>query len=48
MDAHPKVRTRAVCVYWDIYGSIGAINMCTNFEINWYTIDEFRKHTKID
>ena len=27
--------------------SIGAINVCTNFEINRYKIDEFRKHAKI-
>ena len=26
---------------------IGAIHMCTNFEINRYKIDEFRKHAKI-
>ena len=26
---------------------IGAINVCTNFEINRYKIDEFRKHAKI-
>ena len=27
--------------------SIGPINVCTNFEINQYKIDEFRKHAKI-
>ena len=26
---------------------IGPINVCTNFEINRYNIDEFRKHAKI-
>ena len=26
---------------------VGPINVCTNFEINRYTIDEFRKHAKI-
>ena len=26
---------------------IGKMNVCTNFEINRYTIDEFRKHAKI-
>ena len=26
---------------------IGAINVCTNFEINLYKIDEFRKHANI-
>ena len=26
--------------------SIGTINVCTNFEINRYTIDDFRKHAK--
>ena len=27
--------------------SLGATNVCTNFEINRYKIDEFRKHAKI-
>ena len=27
--------------------SIGPINVCTNFEINRYKIDEFRKHAKL-
>ena len=27
--------------------SIGPINVCTNFEINRYTIDEVRKYAKI-
>ena len=27
--------------------SIGAINVCTNFEINRYNINVFRKHAKI-
>ena len=27
--------------------SIGPINVCTNFEINRYKIDEVRKYTKI-
>ena len=27
--------------------SIGQINVCINFEINMYKIDEFRKHAKI-
>ena len=27
--------------------SAGPINVCTDFEINRYKIDEFRKHTKI-
>ena len=27
--------------------NIGPINVCANFEINRYKIDEFRKHAKI-
>ena len=27
--------------------SIDPVNVCTNFEINRYKIDEFRKHAKI-
>ena len=27
--------------------SIGPINVCTNFEINRYKMDEYRKHAKI-
>ena len=27
--------------------SIGPTNVCTNFEVNRYTIDEFRQHAKI-
>ena len=27
--------------------SIGPVNECTNFEINRYKIDEFRKHENI-
>ena len=26
---------------------IGPLNVCTNFEINWYNIDKFRKYSKI-
>ena len=34
------------CIFCKVQ-DIGAINVCTNFEINWYKIDEFRKHAKI-
>ena len=27
--------------------SIGPINVCTDFEINWYKIDEVRKYVNI-
>ena len=33
--------------YFCMIHSIGAINVCTNFEINRYKIDEFRKHATI-
>ena len=36
--------------YWCMFCNvhiIGPINVCTNFEINRYNIDEFRKHAKI-
>ena len=31
------------CTHYDI----GPVNVCSNFEINRYKIDEFRKHTKM-
>ena len=31
----------------NVFYSIGPINMCTDFEINRYKIDEFRKHAEI-
>ena len=34
------------CIFYKVH-SIGPINVCTNFEINRYKIDEFRKHAKI-
>ena len=34
-----------VTLFWLVH-SIGAINVCTNFEINRYKIDELRKHAK--
>ena len=34
------------CIFFMIH-SIGPINVCTDFEINRYKIDEFRKHAKI-
>ena len=34
------------CIFCKVH-SIGPINVCTNFEINWYKIDEFRKRAKI-
>ena len=34
------------CKFCKVHG-IGAINMCTDFEINRYKIDEFTKHSKI-
>ena len=39
-----------VTLYWSMHFcnvySIGPINVCTNFDVNRYTIDEFRKHAK--
>ena len=40
-----------VTLFWSMHfckvHSIGPINVCTNFEINQYKIDEFRKRAKI-
>ena len=37
-----------MCVWGDLeVHSIGPIDLSTNFEINWYKIDKFRKHAKI-
>ena len=34
------------CIFCKVH-SIGPINMCTNFEMNRYKIDTFRKHATI-
>ena len=36
-----------ICVYLCNVHIIGPINVCTNFEISRYNIDEFRKYAKI-
>ena len=33
------------CIFCKVH-SIGPLNVCANFEINRFKIDEFRKHTK--
>ena len=39
IDAHPKVRTRAVRVYWDIYGmlQIFVVAVTTSVDIDIFT-----------
>ena len=35
------------CFFFGNVHSIGLINTCTTFEINWYDFDEIRKYAKI-
>ena len=34
-------------IYINAFFSLGPINVCTNFEINRFKIEEFRKHANI-